>query len=190
MKNVKRLSSLSSLVNRYRGNRAALFLAVLSLLVAGSAIPSHAQSDGSRELPWASDGNYSAVAIQSSCQASDSKHAVWLTEVRNTSDSAIQLKALGKTMQIDPNSSIQLGAMSAKNCKKALRLKLDARAAGDRDHYSLDYNNGVLKAHFKAHTDWMGISTAIMAGMAAGMGQPVAIPDPPAADPGDGDDDQ
>ena len=157
--------------------------------MASSALPSHAQSE-SRALPWASDGNYSAVEIQSSCQASDSKHAVWLAEARNTSDSTIELKAMGKTMQIDPNSSVQLGSVSAKNCKKALKLKLDARAAGDRDHYALDYNDGVVKAHFKTHTDWMGISTAIMAGVAAGMGQPVALPDPPAAaDPGDGGDD-
>jgi hypothetical protein len=165
-----------------------VFLAFLSLLVVSSAVSSHAQSE-SRSLPWASAGDYSAVEIQSSCRASDSKHAMWATDVRNTSDSAIQLKALGKTMQIDPNSSVQLGTVSAKNCKKPLKMKLDARAAGDQDHYALDYNDGVVKAHFKTHTDWMGISTAIMAGMAAGMGQPVALPDPPAADPGDGGDD-
>ncbi len=197
MKNTKKMMSFFSTANGVNQNRSssptaikgALFLAFVSLLVASSAVSSDAQSE-SRALPWASDGNYSAVEIQSSCQVSDSKHAVWTTDVRNTSDSAIQLKAMGKTMQIEPNSSIQLGAVSAKNCKKALRLKLDARAAGDQDHYALDYNDGAVKAHFKAHTDWMGISTAIMAGMAAGMGQPVAMPDPPAADPGDGGDDQ
>jgi hypothetical protein len=197
MKNAKKMMTLFSTANRVNQNRTssatatkgALFLAFLSLLVASSALPSHAQSE-SRALPWASDGNYSAVEIQSSCQASDSKHVVWMTDVRNTSDSVIQLRAMGKTVQVDPNSSVPLGAVSAKNCKKALRLKLDARAAGDRDHYALDYNDGVVKAHFKAHTDWMGISTAIMAGVAAGMGQPVPLPDPPAADPGDGGDDQ
>jgi hypothetical protein len=113
-----------------------------------------------------------------------------MTDVRNTSDSAIQLKAQGKTMQIDPNSTVQLGAVSAKNCKKPLRLNLDARAAGARDHYALVYSDGVVKARFKEHTDWMGISAAIMTGVAAGMGQPVAMPDPPAADPDDGGDDQ
>ena len=196
MKSEKKMMSSFSTVNGPNQNRtgsatatkSAMFVAFLSLVVAGSVVSSHAQS--ARELPWASDGNYSAVQIQSSCQASDSKHAVWMTDVRNTSDAAIQLKAMGKTVQIDPNSSVQLGVVSAKNCKKALRLKLDARAAGDRDHYALDYNDGVVKAHFKTHTDWMGISTAIMAGVAAGMGQPVVLPDPPAADPGDGGDDQ
>jgi hypothetical protein len=196
MKNGKEMMSSFSTVNGVSQNRTSsatatkgtVFLAFLSLLVVSSAVPSHAQSE-SRSLPWASAGDYSAVEIQSSCQASDSKHAMWATDVKNTSDSAIQLKALGKTMQIDPNSSVQLGTVSAKNCKKPLKMKLDARAAGDQDHYALDYNDGVVKAHFKTHTDWMGISTAIMAGMAAGMGQPVALPDPPAADPGDGGDD-
>ena len=182
MKNAKKMSLFFTAngVNQNRASSAtvtkgALFLAFLTLVVASSAVSSHAQSEN-RALPWASDGNYSAIEIQSSCLASDSKHAVWMTDVRNTSDSAIQLKVLGKTMQIDTNSSVQLGAVSAKNCKKALRLKLDARVAGDRDHYALDYNDGVVKAHFKTHTDWMGISTAIMAGVAAGMGQPVALP--------------
>jgi hypothetical protein len=68
-----------------------------------------------------------------------------VTDVRNTSDSAIQMKTMGKNLQIDPNSSVQLGALSAKNCGKPLKLKLDARAAGDRDHYALDYNDGVVK---------------------------------------------
>lgn len=199
MKNTTKFRSFTLLVNRFHENRTSaairsrgtLFLVFLSLLVASSAVPSHAQSVGSRELPWASDGNYSTVEIKSSCQASGSKQASWLTEVRNTSDAAIQVKAMGKSMRIDANSSIQLDAVNAKNCNKALRLKLDARAIGDRDHYLLDYNNGSVKAHFKTHTDWMGVSTAIMAGVAAGMGQPIAIPDPPAANPGDGlDDDQ
>jgi hypothetical protein len=198
MKNAKEMMSLLSLVTGVDRNRTlsitsthgTLCLAFLSLLVVSSALPGHAQSVSSRDLPWASDGNYRSVEIQSSCQANDEKHAVWQTDVRNTADSPIQLKATGKTTQIDPNTSVQIDPIAVKNCKKPLRLKLDARAVGDRDHYALDYNDGVVKAHHKSPTDWMGMTTAIMAGVSAGMGNPVPMPDPPAADQGDGGDNQ
>jgi hypothetical protein len=85
MKSTKKVMSLFSTGNGVAQNRTScataakglLFLASLSLLVASSAVSSDAQSD-SRALPWASDGNYSAIEIQSSCQACDSKHAVWM----------------------------------------------------------------------------------------------------------------
>jgi hypothetical protein len=196
MKNVKMLSffTFSNPVNRTRettksATKGTPFLAFFSLLVLGSAVSSHAQSVDTRELPWSSDSSYEAVQIQSSCLASDAKHAVWQTDVRNTTDSAIQLKALGKTAQVAANSTVEIGSVSAKNCKKPLRIKLDVRVAGDRGHYALDFNNGVVKAHYKTPTDWMGMTAAIMAGVSAGMGNPVAIPDLTAVDPGDGSDD-
>jgi hypothetical protein len=157
---------------------------LLALFAAGSTLPSRAQSAVGRGLPWASDSNYGAIEIQSTCQADDDKHATWITDVKNTTDSMIQVKGMGKTLQIDGNSSIQLDPIVVKSCKKPLKLKLDARAVGDRDHYALDYNDGVVKAHHKSPTDWMGMSAAIMAGVSAGMGNPVPMPDPPATDPG------
>jgi hypothetical protein len=195
MKNAMKVMSLFSLVSRVNRDRttstkSTFFLAFFSLLVVGSALSSHAQPVDARQLPWAADDNYSAVQIQSSCQTIDAKHAVWQTDVRNTTDSAILLKALGNTVQVDANSSVELAPVSAKNCKKALHIKLDARVPGDQNHYALDYNNGFVKAHYKTPTDWMGMTAAIMAGVSAGMGNPVTIPDPPAADSGDGDDNE
>src|SRR5437868_10455365 len=104
------------------------FLALLSLLVVSSALPSHAQSTIGRGLPWASDGNYGAIEIQSGCQADNDKHATWVMDVRNTTASTVQVKVMGKTLQIEGNSSIQLDPIAAKNCKKPLKLKIDARA--------------------------------------------------------------
>ncbi|SRR6266567_5622961 len=198
MKNAKKMMGLFSLVNGCNRNRTTsitstvgtFFLTLLSLLVVSSALPGSAQSTMGRGLPWASDGNYNAIEIESACQADDDKHATWLTDVRNTTDSTIQVKAMGKTLQIDANSSVQLDPIAVKNCKKSLKLKLDARTVGDRDHYALDYNDGVVKAHHKSPTDWMGMTSAIMAGVSAGMGNPIPMPDPPAADQGDGSDDQ
>jgi hypothetical protein len=191
MKNAKEMMGWFSLVNA--GNRTSsktsttsiFFLTLLALLAVGSTLPSNAQSALGRGLPWASDSNYGAIEIQSACQVDEGKHATWITDVRNTTDSTIQVKAMGKTLQIDGNSSIQLDPIAVKGCKKPLKLKLDARAVGDRDHYALDYNDGVVKAHHKSPTDWMGMTAAIMAGVSAGMGNPVPLPDPPAADSGD-----
>lgn len=194
MKNAKEIMGRFSRVDA--GSRTSsktsptsiFFWTLIVLLLVGSTLHCKAQSAVERGLPWASDGNYSAIEIQSACQAGDDKHATWITDVRNTTDSTIQLKAMGKTFQIDGNSSIQLDPIGVKGCKKPLKLKLDARAAGDRDHYALDYNDGVVKAHHKSPTDWMGMTTAIMAGVSAGMGNPVPVPDPPAQ--GDDGDDQ
>lgn len=198
MKNVRKMTKLVCVATTLenptsfpKARKGALSLAFLTLLVVGAAIPSHSQSTSSRELTWASDSTYGAIEIQSSCQTSDSKHAVWQTQIRNTTDSPIQLKTLGKTALVEPNSILEIASVSVKNCNRPLRLKLDARPAGDRNHYALDYNNGVVKAHLKSPTDWMGMTTAIMAGVSAGMGNPVAIPDPPSApDTGDEDDSQ
>ena len=87
-----------------------------------------------------------------------------ITDVRNTTDSTIQVKTMGKTLQIDGNSSIQLDPIAVKGCKKPLKLKLDARAVGDRDHYALDYNDRScegapqvadrLDGHDRGHHGW------------------------------------
>jgi hypothetical protein len=177
---------LSNVTNNNRNWRSSmkssnrtLSLVLLSILAVSSAVPCMAKpkktanpsaANGQTvELPWASASDYPGIQIQSVCQASDSKHATWQIQISNRQDSSVQIKGIGKTVNIDAGSTMEFDPLAVKDCGKALLLKFDARIPGEPGHFALEYKNGTVSARYKAPKDWMGMTSAIMTGVAVGM---------------------
>lgn len=159
MKNTKKMTSLIGLV--------AMVCSLNSFAKDKSKTP--ASSDAIRTLDWASDANaYPILEVKAECFQRDAKHSTWQTSLHNMADGVMEVRGLGKPIDIDGQATVDGGSFEAKGCDKPARLKLEARLKGEKQHFEIAYTDGVVVAHEKVAKNWGGFAMALaMAGTGA-----------------------
>jgi hypothetical protein len=122
-----------------------------------------------RSLDWASDANtYPVLEVKAECFERDAKHFAWQTSLHNTADGVLEVRGLGKPIDIDGQATVDGGSFEAKGCDKPARLKLEARLKGEKQHFEIAYTDGVVVAREKVAKNWGGFAMALaMAGTGA-----------------------
>jgi hypothetical protein len=128
-----------------------------------------------RSLDWAADAEtYPNLQVKADCFQRDAKHAIWQTTLHNSADSVLEVRGLGKPVDVDPQASVDGGSFGAKSCDKPLVMKLEARIKGENQHFEIAYTDGAVVAREKQAKHWGGFAMALaMAGTGA-MGMQAA----------------
>jgi hypothetical protein len=115
-----------------------------------------------RTLDWSADDNaYPVLQVKAECFQRDAKHFSWQTTFRSTSENILEVRAKGKTLQIEPQGSVDGGTTEVKSCDKPLQMKLDAREQGAKGHFVVEYRDGSVAAHEKQAIAWGNWATAL-----------------------------
>jgi hypothetical protein len=156
MKNTKKMMSLIGFV--------AVVCSVNSFAKEKPRAPESAEVV--RSLDWASDaGTYPNLQVKAECFQLDAKHVTWQTSLHNSSDGVLEVRGLGKPVDIDPQASVDGGSFGAKSCDKPLVMKLEARIKGENQHFEIAYTDGAVVAREKQAKHWGGFAMALaMAG--------------------------
>jgi hypothetical protein len=122
-----------------------------------------------RSLDWASDAStYPILEVKAECFQRDAKHYTWQTSLRNSAEGVLEVRGLGKPIDIDPQATVDGGSYEVKSCDKPARLRLDARLRGEKQHFEIAYTDGAVVAREKQAKNWGGFAMALaMAGTSA-----------------------
>lgn len=159
MKNTKKMTSLMGLV--------AMVCSLNSFAKDKSKAP--VSGEVIRSIDWASDANnYPNLEMKVECFQRDAKHYTWQTSLHNTTDGVLEVRGMGKSIDIDPQATVDGGSFEAKSCDKPARLRLEARMKGEKQHFEIAYTDGVMVAREKQAKNWGGFAMALaMAGTSA-----------------------
>lgn len=132
-----------------------------------------------RALDWAGDANtYPVLEVKAECFQRDAKHFTWRTSLRNSAEGVLEVRGLGKSIDIDPQGTVDGGSYEVKSCDKPAVMKLDARIKGEKQHFEIAYTDGAVVAREKQAKNWGGfvmamamVGTSAMAVQAANQAQ-------------------